>query len=101
MQGTQGDAVDAGVQEMEDIGGMQGCRGCGRMPTCMGTLCQGAAESPFQGLGEQQGVCQVSSSGTLLTCAQCSPAHASPIPAPMPNSHGGQQRKGPLNITSP
>lgn len=65
------------------------------MSTCVGTLCQGAAESPLQGLGEQQGVCRASSLGALLTCPQHSPAHPSPIPALMRSGHGGSSDRTP------
>lgn len=75
---------------------MQGVQGWEVMPACMGALRQGTADGPFQGLGDQRGVCRASSSGALLTCPQHSPAHLSPIPALM-----GGSSKGPhLNTTS-
>lgn len=62
------------------------------MPACMGTLCQGAAETPLQGPGEQWGVRQASSSGPLLTCPHhLSPAHLNPHPSSDAEWPWGQQ----------
>lgn len=55
MQGTYGNAVEEGVQEMEGAGRMQGIGG---MLTCTDALCQGAVENPLQVLGGQWGVFQ-------------------------------------------
>lgn len=96
MQGMQEDAVDAGVQRMKEIWRDAGSTGVGGGAHLHGYIAPGAADVPFQGLGEQRGVCRASSSGAPLTCPQHSPAHLSPIPALM-----GGSSKGPhLNTTS-